>query len=54
MAEGAQVENSSLNKKPATDCVWDVQYFQNQALAASLACVELSNHNSNLQTSSLL
>ena len=45
MAEGVQVDNSSINRKPATDCVWDIQYFQNQFYASSLACVEFSNLN---------
>ena len=45
MAEGAQVEagNSSINKKPATECVWDIRYFQNQFYATNLACIEFSH-----------
>ena len=40
MAEGASKENEE-SRLPATDCVWDIKYFQDQVLAKSLGCVEL-------------
>jgi len=37
--EGAQADNPSINKKPATEHVWDIKLFQNVAFASSFACI---------------